>query len=188
MTGGKMINFQSINQMIENIEHNIIPNDLDFNSYMKNFFIATKLLPLAKYLRSIDKTNQLPKVIYAKKAGEFLLDTENNQEILTFLKRKGYSTIPQLTFKSILLLRKIDNISNWKKIITLIEGKGTVDEINRTTRPALLPNEVQLLESFLLKELSINEKELNWLLTKFMYIDNNKKLYNAFKKLLYNLK
>ncbi|MGF6907141.1 hypothetical protein [Fusobacterium sp. PH5-44] len=183
-----MINFQNINQMIENIENNVVPNDLDFNSFMKKFFIATKLVPLAKYLRSIEKTNQLPKIIYAKKAGEFIIDTENNQETLTFLKRKGYSSIPQLSFKSILLLRKIDNISNWKKIITLIEGKGTVDEINRTTRPALLPNEVQMLETFLIEKLSISEKELNWLLTKFMYIDNNKKLYNAFRKLLYNLK
>lgn len=183
-----MINFQIINQMIENIENNIVPDDLNFNSFMKNFFTATKLVPLAKYLRSIEKTNQLPKIIYAKKAGEFLMDSENNQETITFLKRKGYSSIPQLSFKSILLLRKIDNISNWKKIITLIEGKGTVDEINRTTRPALLPNEIQLLENFIMNELSISEKELNWLLTKFMYINNNKKLYNTFKKLLYNLK
>jgi|GEM_PF-184854 len=183
-----MINFQLINQLIECIENNSIPSSFTFNDFVKNFYNETKLLPLSKYLRSINKTKQLPKIIYSKKAGEFLLETKNNQEIQTFLKRKGYQDLPQLNFKSILLLRKIDLISNWKKIITFIEGKASIDEINKTTRPALLPQEVLLLEEFITSELSINDRELNWLLTKYAIISNNKKIFSAFKKLINNLK
>lgn len=183
-----MINFQLINQLIEQIENNFPSEGLTFNEFVKKFYNETKVLPLSKYLRSINKTNQMPKIVYSKKAGEFLTATESSQEAQTFLKRKGYNEIPQLNFKSILLLRKVDLLSNWKKILTFIEGKGTVEEINKTTRPALLPQEVQMLEDFLIKELSISEKELNWLLTKHITICDNKKIFSAFKKLLYNIK
>lgn len=178
-----MINFTKIDEMIEIIENNQIPDDMTFNDYVCEFYNEVKTIPLSKYLRSKDKVKRLPKIMNSKKAGEVILASEKDEEIKTFLKRKGYKEIPQLDYKSIMLLRKTDLLSNWKKVLLFFEGEGTVEEINSSTRPILLPQEVEKLESYIKEELNINEQELNWLLSKFEKMQRNKMILKSLQKL-----
>ena len=83
-----------------------------------------------------------------KKAGEVLYLTQKDDDIKRFLKRRGYTAIPQLNYTCIMLLRKVDLLSNWSKILSYFEGKGTIDEINNSTRIDLLPEEKKKLEDF----------------------------------------
>lgn len=77
-----------------------------------------------------------------RKAGEILLDTYKDEEVLSFVKRKSKDNkIPELNYRSIMLLRKISLRDNWTKILRFQEGKESIDEINLTTRPSLLPQE-----------------------------------------------
>ena len=123
----------------------------------------------------------------SKKAGEILIATQKDDEIKLYLKRKGYSEIPELDYKSIMLLRKTDLYSNWNKVIAFLEGKGTVGEINQSTRKALLPQEIEMLENYIRSSLSIDEKELNWLLNKMKKVEEDKSIAKALKKLVNNL-
>ena len=59
----------------------------------------------------------MPKIMTMKKAGELLLFTKTDDETLSFLKRKGYNEIPELDYKTMMLLRRLDPIDNWKKIL-----------------------------------------------------------------------
>lgn len=82
-----------------------------------------------------------------------------------------------------MLLRKTDLLSNWKKVLLFFEGEGTVEEINSSTRPILLPQEIEKLESYIKEELNINEQELNWLLSKFEKMQKNKMILKSLQKL-----
>ena len=178
-----MINFTKIDEMIEIIENNQITDGMTFNDYVCEFYNEVKTIPLSKYLRTKGKVKRLPKIMNSKKAGEVILASEKDEETKTFLKRKGYKEIPQLDYKSIMLLRKTDLLSNWKKVLLFFEGEGTVEEINSSTRPILLPQEVEKLESYIKEELNINEQELNWLLSKFEKIQKNKMILKSLQKL-----
>lgn len=181
------MDFKRIDEMIDFIEQGVIPERYENNEFFIEFFKEVQIIPLSKYLRTKGKDSKLPKVMNAKKAGEVLLATQKDDEIKIYLKRKGYSQIPQLDYKSIMLLRKTDLYGNWNKIISFIEGKGTVGEINQSTRKALLPQEIEMLENYVKQNLSIDEKELNWLLNKLKKAEENKVIMKSLKKLLNNL-
>ena len=178
-----MVDFKKIDEMIEIIENNRIPEGKTFNEFVIEFFNEVKTIPLSKYLRTKGKDKRLPKIMNSKKAGEVLIDTKKDDEIQTFLKRKGYKEIPELDYKAVMLLRKTDLFSNWKKLILYFEGAGTVQEINNSTKPTLLPQEVEILENYLKKELNITEQEFNWLISKFSKIQKDKEMLKALKKL-----
>lgn len=182
-----MIDFKKIDEMIDIIEKGLIPEGYENNEFFIEFFNTVQLIPLSKYLRSKGKDSKLPKIMNSKKAGEVLLITQKDDEIKLYLKRKGYPEIPQLDYKSIMLLRKTDLYSNWNKIISFLEGKGTVGEINQSTRKALLPQEIEMLENHIKTNLSLDDKELNWLLGKMKKIESDKSLNRAIKKLVNNL-
>lgn len=182
-----MLDFKKIDEMIELIEDSIIPEGYSNNEFFIEFFKVVQLIPLSKYLRTKGKDSKLPKIMNSKKAGEMLIATQKDDEIKLYLKRKGYSEIPELDYKSIMLLRKTDLYSNWNKVIAFLEGKGTVGEINQSTRKALLPQEIEMLENYIRSSLSIDEKELNWLLNKIKKVEEDKSIAKALKKLVNNL-
>lgn len=182
-----MLDFKKIDEMIEVIEDSIIPEGYTNNEFFIEFFKVVQLIPLSKYLRTKRKDSKLPKIMNSKKAGEILIATQKDDEIKLYLKRKGYSEIPELDYKSIMLLRKTDLYSNWNKVIAFLEGKGTVGEINQSTRKALLPQEVEMLENYIRSSLAIDEKELNWLLNKMKKVEEDKSIAKALKKLVNNL-
>ena len=178
-----MLDFKKIDEMIELIEDSIIPEGYSNNEFFIEFFKVVQLIPLSKYLRTKGKDSKLPKIMNSKKAGEILIATQKDDEIKLYLKRKGYSEIPELDYKSIMLLRKTDLFSNWKKLLLYFEGAGTVQEINNSTKPILLPQEVEKLETYVKDELNLTEQELNWLVTKFSKIQKDKELFKALNKL-----
>lgn len=178
-----MVDFKKIDEMIELIENNEVPENQEFNDFVIEFFNEVKTIPLSKYLRTKGKDKRLPKIMNSKKAGEILIDSKKDDEILTFLKRKGYKEIPQLDYKAVMLLRKTDLFSNWKKLLLYFEGAGTVQEINNSTKPILLPQEVEKLETYVKDELNLTEQELNWLVTKFGKIQKDRELFKALNKL-----
>ena len=118
-----------------------------------------------------------------KKAGELLLYTKIDDETQNFLKRKGFNEIPSLDYKLIMLLRKVDPMDNWKKIIYFLNGEKSIEEINVSTRPILFPQEIKRLEEFIKDELNLGDEEFE----RFMYLSsqvvNNKELMKAIKKL-----
>lgn len=178
-----MADFKKIDEMIEMIERNEVPEGQSFNDFVIEFFNEVKTIPLSKYLRTKGKDKRLPKIMNSKKAGEVLIDTKRDDETLTYLKRKGHKEIPQLDYKAIMLLRKTDLFSNWKKILLYFEGNGTVQEINSSTRPVLLPQESEKLENFLKEEMKLTDQEFNWLISKYTKIQKDKELLKALQKL-----
>lgn len=178
-----MINFEKIDSMLILIENNEIPENKNFNEFAIEFYTEVKLLPLSKYLKSKNRTSKTPKIMNIKKAGELLKFTLSDDEMLSFLKRKGFSEVPLLDYKSIMLLRKIDPIDNWKKIIDFLNGNKTIEEINSSTKPILLPQEIKILEDEIKKELKIDEDEFEKLMRYFNKILKDKKLLKAIKKL-----
>ena len=82
-----------------------------------------------------------------------------------------------------MLLRKVDPMDNWKKIIYFLNGEKSIEEINVSTRPILFPQEIKRLEEFIKDELNLEEEEFE----RFMYLSsqvvNNKELMKAIKKL-----
>ena len=109
--------------------------------------------------------------------------TQKNEEISKFLKKKGYKEIPELNFTCVMLLRKVDSVSNWKKIISYFEGKGTIEEINNSTRVQLLPEEEKKIGDYIKLNLEISDSELSWLKNKFKIIYENKELLRSIKKI-----
>lgn len=179
-----MADFKKIDKMIEMIENNIIPEEMTFNEFSIDFFENVKLIPLSKYLRQTNHTKRLPKIMNMKKAGEILTDTLKNDEIIAYIKRKTkQNQILELNYSSIMLLRKIDLKSNWDRIIMFDQGNESVEKINSMLRPNLLPKEIETLENFLKEELKINDKELDWLLSKTRKIFLNKEILKSIKKL-----
>lgn len=179
-----MIDFEKIDLMMDLIEKGIVPEGKTFNEFAKEFYLATKTLTLSKYIRLKGKNSKLPKLMNTRKAGEVILDTEKNDEIKSFLARRGYKDIPELNYTSVMLLRKIDLFDNWQKILYFFEGGRTVQEINSSLKKELLPMEVEKLENFIKEELKLNDQELNWLLDKFEKIEKNKFLLKSVKKLV----
>ncbi len=179
-----MADFKKIDKMIEMIENNIIPEEMTFNEFSIDFFENVKLIPLSKYLRQTNHTKRLPKIMNMKKAGEILTDTLKNDEIIAYIKRKTkQNQILELNYSSIMLLRKIDLKSNWDRIIMFDQGNESVEKINSMLRPNLLPKEIETLENFLKEELKINDKELDWLLSKTRKIFLNKEILKSIKRL-----
>ena len=82
-----------------------------------------------------------------------------------------------------MLLRRLDPIDNWKKILAFFNGDKTVEEINLSTRPILFPQEIKKLEEYIKDELGINDEEFE----KFMKLSSlaikNKELTKAIRKL-----
>ncbi|MGL5126585.1 MAG: hypothetical protein ACRC6U_11495 [Fusobacteriaceae bacterium] len=181
-----MVDFKLIDQYIEIIENNSVPEGKTFNQFAVEFFKLTQTVPLSKYLRKIDKTTKLPKIMNTKKAGEVISTSEKDDEVKSFLKRKGYKETPQLNYKSVMLLRKVEPILNWNKIFQFFDGKGSVQEINSSSKPKLLPVEVEKLEEYVKAELKLNEQDFNWLLNKMNKISQDKSLEKSLKKLINN--
>ena len=178
-----MLNFEKINNMIDLIEKNEIMPGLSFNEFAIAFYQEVKLLPLSRYLKTNNRAKRMPKIMTMKKAGELLLFTKTDDETLSFLKRKGYNEIPELDYKTMMLLRRLDPIDNWKKILAFFDGDKTVEEINLSTKPILFPQEIKKLEEFIKDELSIDDEEFE----KFMKLSSlaikNKELTKAIRKL-----
>nr|WP_307776079.1 hypothetical protein [uncultured Cetobacterium sp.] len=179
-----MVDFKKIDTMIDYIDKGTIPEGKTFNEFSKEFYLETKTLTLSKYLRLKGKDSKIPKIMNTKKAGEVLIDTDKSDEVKTFLSRKGFKTVPELNYTSIMLLRKIDLFANWQKLIYFFEGGRTVQEINNSLKKELLPMEIEKLEMFVKDELRINEQELNWLIDKLSKVQKNPALNRTIKKLL----
>ena len=142
-----MLNFEKINNMIDLIEKNEIMPGLSFNEFAIAFYQEVKLVPLSRYLKTNNRAKRMPKIMTMKKAGELLLFYQNKMmKLLSFLKRKGYNEIPELDYKTMMLLRRLDPIDNWKKILAFFDGDKTVEEINLSTKPILFPQEIKKLE------------------------------------------
>jgi len=179
-----MVDFDVVDKMIDIVEKGDIPTGLTFNEFAIKFYRESKALPLSKYLRNKGKTRRLPKIMNTKKAGEVLLMTEKDEDTAKFLRRRGYKEIPALDYTCVMLLRKTDLMSNWTKILSYFEGKGTIEEINNSTRTLLLPDEKEKLEDYVVKELSLSQKEYEWLIGKYSQIMDNKELSRGIKKLM----
>lgn len=179
-----MVDFDIVDELIEVVESGKIPSGSTFNEFAIKFYLESKALPLSKYLRNKGKTKRLPKIMNTKKAGEVLWMTEKDEDTTKFLKRRGYKEIPELDYTCVMLLRKTDLMTNWTKILSYFEGKGTIEEINNSTRTILLPDEKEKLETFVIKELSINQKEYEWFIGKYSQLMDNKEVNRAIKKLM----
>ncbi|MBC2856775.1 MAG: hypothetical protein RR191_02595 [Cetobacterium sp.] len=178
-----MIDFKKIDEMVDFIEQGTLPENKTFNQFAVEFYLSTKTIPLSKYLKTKNRTSKVPKIMNTKKAGEVIFYSEKDDEIKVFLSRRGFKIIPELNYTSVMLLRKVDLFVNWQKLITYFEGAATVQEINNSLKPMLLPGEVEKLEKFVKTELKINDQEFNWLLDKFIKIENNKSIIKSLKKL-----
>lgn len=178
-----MINYNKINTMLDLIENNEIMENLTFNEFAMAFYSEVKLIPLSKYLRTNNRITKLPKIMNMRKAGELLSYTKNDDECLTFLKRKGFEKIPDLDFKTIMILRKVEPIDNWKKIIFLLNGDKTIEEINLSTRPILFPQEIKKLEEYIKNEIKLNDDEFEKFMTWYSKAVSNKEIVKAIKKL-----
>lgn len=179
-----MVDFKKVDEYIDYIEEGRIPEGMTFNEFAVEFYNESKVIPLSKYLRNKGRTSKIPKIMNTKKTGEILYDTEKfGDEIRTFLKRKGFDKVPELNYTLVMLVRKIDLLDNWKKIIAYLQGDKTIEEINNSTKSKLLPGEVARLEQYIMNELHIDDEKLNWFLTKFKKLESNRELLRAVKKL-----
>ncbi len=179
-----MVDFNKVDEYISYIEEGTIPQGMTFNEFAMEFYHESKVIPMSKYLRSRGRTSKMPKIMNTKKAGEILYDTlKSGDEIKTFLKRKGFDKVPELNYTLVMLVRKIDLLDNWKKIIAYLQGDKTIEEINNSTKTKLLPGEIAKLEQYIMEELNIDEDKLNWFLSKFSKLENNRELFRAVKKL-----
>lgn len=178
-----MIDFNKINQMIALIENNEVMEGYSFNDFAMAFYSAVKLIPLSKYLRTNNIVTKLPKIMNMRKAGELLSFTKGDEETLAFLRRKGFPEIPDLDYRSIMLLRKIDPMDNWKKIIFFLNGDKSVEEINNSTKPMLFPQEIKKLEDFIKEELSLDEDSFEKFMKLYDKASKNKEIIKAMKKL-----
>ena len=179
-----MVDFKKVDEYIDYIEEGRIPDGMTFNEFAVEFYNESKVIPLSKYLRNKGRTSKIPKIMNTKKTGEILYDTEKSgDEIRTFLKRKGFDKVPELNYTLVMLVRKIDLLDNWKKIIAYLQGDKTIEEINNSTKSKPLPGEVARLEQYIMNELHIDDEKLNWFLTKFKKLESNRELLRAVKKL-----
>lgn len=179
-----MVDFNKLDKYIDYIERGEVPDIFKFNDFAIEFYNVSKVVPLSKYLRSKNKTSKLPKIMNMKKAGEVLSETKkDSSEIRNFLRRKGYTNIPDLNYTSIMLLRKVDLIENWKRILLYFGGTKTVLEINNTTKINLFPEEIKQLENFIMENLKLDEEQLNWFLSIYNKANEDKNVLKAIRKL-----
>lgn len=179
-----MVDFKKVDEYIDYIEEGKIPEGMTFNEFAVEFYHESKVIPISKYLRNRGRTSKMPKIMNTKKAGEILSETEKaGDEVRAFLKRRGYSEIPELNYTLVMLVRKVELLDNWKKIITYLQGDKTIEEINNSTKSKLLPGEVARLENYIMEELNLDEEKMNWFLSKFKKLESNKELFRAVKKL-----
>lgn len=182
--GGNMTDFKKIDNYLKHIENGTIPKDMEFNDFFMEFFALTQVIPLSKYIKGKNMTNKTPKIMNSKKAGEILTYSNNDPDVLTLLKRAGHKHLPQLNYSAIMVLRKVDLYSNWKRLLAFFDGKGTIQEINDSLRIKLLPQEVEKLESYIKEELRLSDKELNSLLSIYSKINKDKKIGRALTRLI----
>lgn len=179
-----MVDFKKVDEYIDYIEAGTIPEGMTFNEFAVEFYHESKVIPMSKYLRSRGRTSKIPKIMNTKKTGEILWETEKSgDEVRMFLKRKGFDKVPELNYTLVMLVRKIELLDNWKKIIAYLQGDKTIEEINNSTKSRLLPGEIAKLEEYIMGELNIDEERLNWFLSKFNKLENNRELLRAVKKL-----
>lgn len=179
-----MVNFELVLEMADTIAQGNVQKGMDFNDFCIKFYLETKIIPLSKFLKMKGFSNRMPKIMNTRKAGEVLFESKNNTDILELLKKEGYSDIPQLNYSAIMILRKTPLDKNWKKIISYLKGEGTIDEIIRSNKKVLIPDEREKISEYVQSELNLNSTELSWLLEKFNKIQNDKKIINSIKKLL----
>ena len=91
--------------------------------------------------------------------------------------------MPSLDYKTIMLLRKLDPIDNWKKILAFFNGDKTVEEINLSTRPILFPQEIKKLEEYIKDELSLNDDDFEKFMSTCSVAIKNREVMKAIKKL-----
>ena len=180
-----MVNFELVLEMANTIAEGNIPHGMDFNDFCIKFYLETKVIPLSKFLKLKGFSNKMPKIMNTRKAGEVLFESKNNNDILEILKKEGYSNIPQLNYSAIMVLRKTTLDKNWKKVISYLKGEGTIEEIIRNSKKLLIPEEREKINEYVQSELNLNSTELTWLLDKFNKIQNNKKVLNSLKKLVW---
>lgn len=105
-----------------------------FNEFVMEFYLEVKFVFLLRYLKINNRVKRMFKIMNMRKVGEFLLFIKIDDEILSFLKRKGYNEIFSFDYKIIMLLRKFDFIDNWKKVLVFFNGDKIVEEINLLIR------------------------------------------------------
>ena len=114
---------------------------------------------------------------------EFAMEFYSEVKLVPLSRYLKTNKMPSLDYKTIMLLRKLDPIDNWKKILAFLNGDKTVEEINMSTRPILFPQEIKKLEEYIKDELNLNDEEFE----KFMSISSiavkNKEVMKAIKKL-----
>lgn len=181
-----MVDFNKVIEMVELILKNEIYDNKSFNDFCIEFYLETRALPLSKFLRLKGYGSKLPKLMNTRKAGEVLYETQNNKENFKILEKYSYEEIPQLNYSAIMLLRKTTLERNWRKLVDYLEGRGTIEEISRKNSKILLPEEKEKLENYIKKELGISSGELEWFLAKAPLLFENKKVYNALKRMIYN--
>jgi hypothetical protein len=181
-----MIDFNLINEYIEIIEKGSLPENFSFNKFCMEFYNLTKSIPISKYLKTIEKTSKTPKIMNTKKAGEILFQTYKDEELLTYMKRQGYSELPEFDYKSVMLLRKVEPLLNWKRVIQYFQGKGSIQEINDSLKTKLFPAEIELLEKTIMKKLKLDEEEFNTFINKMRKLYSDKELMKSMKKLINN--
>ena len=178
-----MVNFELVIEMVELICKGDIPKGSKFNEFCSKFYVETKLLPLSKFLKMRGYSNKMPKIMNTRKAGEILFETKGKKDIEELIKNAGYTEIPQLNYSAVMILRKVPLEKNWQKLLTYLKGEGTLDEILRTNKKMLLPEEKSKINEFIQDELGISTTELNWLVDKYQKISKNKKIHNSINKL-----
>lgn len=179
-----MVNFELIIEMIELISIGDWTRGLTFNEFCVKFYLETKTIPLSKFLKMRGYSNKTPKIMNTRKAGEILFESRNKDEIIKMLEKYKYTSIPELNYSAIMVLRKVSLDKNWEKLISYIKGEGTIDEIIRNNKKSLLPEESLTLNEFLQKELQLNSSEFKWFLEKFKIVTKNKVIHNSLVKLL----
>ena len=66
------------------------------------------------------------------------------------------------------------------------KGKKTVEEINRSNKPTLLVEEINVLEDYLIEELDMGREEFEHLKNQFDKIIKNKKMFKSLEKIVFN--
>lgn len=179
-----MVNFELVIEMIEKICIGDISKGMTFNDFCVKFYLETKILPLSKFLSMRGYSNKMPKIMNTRKAGEVLFESRNRKEIEEIIKKEGYSEIPQLNYSAIMVLRKAPLDKNWQKLMCYLKGDGTIDQILKSNKKMILPEEKSKINEFIQEELNISSTELFWLLDKYQKMTKNRKITNAMNKLL----
>lgn len=179
-----MVNFDLVIEMIEKVCIGDISRGMNFNDFCVKFYLETKVLPLSKFLKIRGYSSKMPKIMNTRKAGEILFESKNRKEIEELIKKEGYTEIPQLNYSAVMVLRKAPLEKNWQKLLQYLKGEGTIDQILRSNKKMLLPEERDKINEFLQEELNISSTELFWLVDKYNKMQQNKKIINSFNRII----